>query len=198
MIDVVTELHTGQIRGFDFKRIIREHHHSEVREHRSGAGVSTVVLGHCSADDPAERIGAPLGDLRQSGVRRERVLDHGVQHRTRGVDIELRAVDLVDLHAAQRLAHKLGITEVFGAVGRQGHRRAERGDEPEVHEVGFGIAVLAVDDDVVGLDIFVPEPAPVVRVEDRDQVVGVSDRVLELCVIEPIAWGERVHALGHC
>lgn len=128
-------VHARQISGFDGERIARGGDDGQVVEHRAGGRIPLVVVGHRAADDPAEGLGAVLGDLAEPAVRGEGVLDDREEHGPGGVDVELAAVDLVDLDAPEGLADELGVAEVLGAVRRQRHRAAERGDEPEVDEV---------------------------------------------------------------
>jgi hypothetical protein len=119
----------------------------------------------------------------------ERVLEDEVEHGPDGVDVELRAVDLVHLHAAERLPHHLGVAEVLGAVGREGHRRPQRRDETEIDEVGAAV----VDDDVLGLDVLVPEAPAVIDRELREQVGDVARHLPHLRLAEPAGARLAVH-----
>ena len=151
------------------------------------------VVGHRASDDHAQRFGGLPFKSTQSTVRREGVLQHEVEHRAGTVDVELRPVDLVDLHALHGEPDHLGIAEVLGAVRRERHRRLERRHEPEVDQMRCGV----VHDDVVGLHVLVPHPAGVVAIERRDEVDRVADELTEVVPTESAIVRERMRLPNH-
>ena len=101
------------------------------------------------------------------------------------------------LHAPQRLADKFRIAEVFGAMGCQRHRRTHRCDESKVHQMRLGVAPMPVDDDIVGLDILVPELGVVVGIERDEQVLAIAHHRSHGIIAKPFDAAERVHPLRH-
>jgi hypothetical protein len=125
-------------------------------------------------------------------MRGEGVFEDCVEDGAGTEDVELGAVDVVDLHALECLAHHLGIAEVLCAVGGERHRGAQRRDQAKVHEVrGF-----ALDDDVVGLDVFVPEAAAVVAVEGLEEIGNETEGKAEAFLIEAVAATAGMQLLG--
>ena len=100
----------------------------------------------------------------------EGVLSHEVEHGTESEDVELRAVHLVHLDPPQCHSNHLRIAEVLRPVGRQRHCRPQGRDQPEIDQMRPPV----VDDDVVRLDVLVPQPAVVVPQQRPQQILEVA------------------------
>ncbi len=124
----------------------------------------------------------------------EGVLETEVEHRADAVEIELRTIDLVDLHAAKRQPHHLGVAEVLGAVRRERHARGEARDETDVDKP----ALAAGDEHVLRLDVLVPEARAVVAIERGGQSRGPFEHAAKAVRVEPLLRTEpmqRTHRL---
>ena len=103
----------------------------------------------------------------------------------------------MDLYSTQRLTNEFRVTEVLRAMRRECHRGTHGRHETEVDQVCVRVILASIDDNVVGLDVLVPELRVVVGIERDEQVTHVPHRLAHLFIAEPAGWAHRVHALGH-
>ena len=180
--------HRGQLCGLHRERIVRGQEDADVLEHLVGGAIAATHVRHRTADDPAQRVGAALGDLRQAPVGRELVLDQVVEHGPGRVEVELDPVDVLDLHALHRLPDQFGVAVVLGAVGRQRHRRGQRSHQAEIHELD----AVTGDHHVVRLDVLVPQPRTVEARQDAEQTRAIAHHRAQGLLVQPVRSAGRV------
>ena len=81
--------------------IIRSGKRFEICKHVRDHFVPLVIVSHGSANDPIEGWGNVILESTQPALSWKIIRQHEVQNRSGTEDVELRAIDLVDLDAAQ-------------------------------------------------------------------------------------------------
>lgn len=144
----------------------------DVSEHGARARVTLIHRRHGAAHHELHGPRHVARKARERAGTRDVAFKEEEEHRADGVNVELRCVHVAHGLTRHGHAHHIRVAEIFGAVGGELLQRLERRHQADVHEV----QVLAIDDEIVGLDVLMDHAGVVVLRDQLQQLMRPAER----------------------